>query len=106
MIAQKLSPMGIRRQLLNHLKINLSRSLLISLLSVSYYCPHSHEGTTPGDTLRFDMFTSHSIKYIEVMKSLKGFFPTVLLSRIMAVLLHFQAIPMYLLIKSNYGFLT
>ncbi len=56
----------------------------------------SNEGTFSGDTLRFDSFISHLIEYIEVVKSLKGFFPMALPSKVMAVLLSFRAIPMYL----------
>ncbi len=66
----------------------------------------SNEGTARGDTFRFDSFISHWIEYIEIVKSLKGFLPNARPSKVMAVLLNFQAIAMYLPIKLNYGILT
>ena len=33
----------------------------------------TNEGTFPSDTLRFDSFIPHSIEYIDIRKSLKGF---------------------------------
>ena len=49
----------------------------------------SNEGTFSGDTLCFDSFVSHLIEYIEIVKSLKGFFPNGLWSQVMAFLLNF-----------------
>ena len=63
----------------------------------------THEETFSGDTLRFDSFVSHSIEYVEVVKCLKGFFPMAVPSKVMAVLLSFRAIPMYLPKKLKYG---
>jgi hypothetical protein len=56
-----------------------------------------------GDTFRFDSFISHLVEYIEVVKTLKGIFPNLILSKIMAVLLNFRPIPMYLPKKLTYG---
>ncbi len=66
----------------------------------------TYEGSTRGGTFRFRSFISHLVEYIEVVKSLKGFLPNARLSKVMAVLLNFQAIAMYLPIKLNYGILT
>ncbi len=52
----------------------------------------SNEGTIRGDTFRFDSFISHSVEYIEVVKTLKGIFPNLILSNVMAVLLNFRPI--------------
>ncbi len=61
----------------------------------------TNEGTTRGDTSRFDSFISHSVKYIEIVKSLKGFLPMALPSKVMAVLPNFGPTPSYLPKKSN-----
>jgi len=61
-----------------------------------YICIRTYEGTTRGDTFLFDSFISHSGDYIEVVKSLKGFLPNVLPSKVMVVLLNSRPIPMYL----------
>jgi hypothetical protein len=66
----------------------------------------TNEVITRGDTFRFDSFISHSVEYIEVVKSLKGFLPTTLPSKVMAVLLNFRPIPMYLPKKWTYGIST
>jgi hypothetical protein len=48
----------------------------------------------------------HSVEYIELVKTLKGIFPNLILSTVMAVLLNFRPIPMYLPKKLNYGIST
>ena len=59
------------------------------------------EETIRDDTSRFDSFIFHLIEHIEIVKSLKGFLPNVLPSKVMAVLLNFRPIPRYLPKKSN-----
>jgi hypothetical protein len=63
----------------------------------------SYEGTTRGDTFRFHSFISHLIEYIEIIKSLKGFRPNVLPSKLIAILLDFRPILGYIHQISNYG---
>lgn len=58
-------------------------------LSLQTRRSESHERTTRGVTFRLISFISHSIKYIEIIKSLKGFFPNALSSKVMIVLLNF-----------------
>ncbi len=65
----------------------------------------AHEGTIWVDNFRFNSFIFHSIEYIEVVKSLKGFLPNHLPSTVIVVLLNFQVICVYLPIKLNYGIL-
>jgi hypothetical protein len=66
----------------------------------------TNEGTIWGDTFRFDSFISHLVEYIEIVQNLKGIFPNLILSNVMAVLLNFRPIPMYLPKKSAYGIST
>jgi hypothetical protein len=56
----------------------------------------TNEGITRSATSRFHSFISHSIEYIEIVKSLKEFLNTALPSKFMAVLLNFRPIPRYL----------
>ena len=56
----------------------------------------TNEETTQGVSFRFHSFISHSIEYVEIVKSLKRFLPMVLPSNVMAVLLNFRPIPRYL----------
>jgi hypothetical protein len=64
---------------------------------------NTHEGTIRSDTFSFDSFISHLVEYIEIVKTLEGIFPNLILSNVMAVLLNFRPIPMYLPKKSTYG---
>ena len=47
------------------------------------------EGTFWGDTSRFHSFISHLVKYIEIVKTLKGIFPNRIPSKDRAILLEF-----------------
>jgi len=64
--------------------------LQVLIHSASYkpetlYLCSTYEGSTRGDTFRFDSFISHSTEHIEVTKNLKGFLPNALPSKCMIV---------------------
>ncbi len=46
---------------------------------------------------------SRLIKHIEIVKSLEGFLPMALPSKVIALLLNFRPMPWYLSKKLNYG---
>ncbi len=64
-----------------------------SCISIKLY---TYKETNGGVTSRFDSFISHSIEYIEIVQSLKGFLLMALHSKVMTVLLNFRPIPRYL----------
>ncbi len=66
------------------------REQLHALYFETHFAPSvTNEGTAQGDTLQFPSFIYHLIEDFELVKSLKGFRPIPLPSKVRAILLDF-----------------